>query len=936
MKYFFFTLVFLWVSIVFSQSNKFQISGTVISAEDQSPLESATVHLERVKDSTVITYTITDKDGRFSLEDKINDTQVNLYISYVGYKTYFKKIELSKEIIQLNTLSLEVNSNALNEVLITSQAPITLKKDTLEFNVKSFKTKKDATVEDLLKELPGVEVGEDGKIKVNGKEVSKILVNGKPFFGDDPTITTKNLTKDIIDKVQIVDTKTKSEAFTGEETDGEDKTINLTISEDKNKGVFGRVAAGGGTDERYEFAGMLNYFNNDQRVSVLAGGNNINSPGFSFGEIQKMFGHANSMSISSTGAFTIDGRSFGGGAGITKSQNVGANYADVIGKKTDVSADYFHSGSISENETATQRENILPDSRYYTNSRNSSYNNSNSHSANLGFDIEVDSTLLINIVPSFRYSKSENTYNGYEESLNNSKVLTNESTSNSKVDNLANNFSNNLSVTKKFGSKGGFIKAKVNFELISRESDDYLNSLTNIYGEDLLDPTNPDYVLIDQTSRDQFTDGNGNTNTLSTTLSYRLPLIDKKLFIDFDYNYSNTKTDDTKSTFDKDAEGNYNIFNQALSTDFEYTDETSVPGMSLSYRVDKFSASFGASYLFRTLGNNDLLRPEFNIERKFENIQLNSNIRYKLSNKTSVSVSYRLRSSPPELYQLQAFANVSDPLNTIVGNPNLEPETKHNFYGSFNAFDFQKRTGFYGYFGLAFTDNKVVSRSIITEDLERVTTYANVNGDYSGFGGVDYSKKINLDSLRTVKVGLGLNGNIYRNVNFNNGVQYASHVNSLTPEIDFTFEWKGIFEIRPRYSIRFTNNKYNLETFEDTSFLFHQLRITSALFLPKNFEWRNDVKYNYDPSISSSFQQSAWFWNSSLAYSFMQDKALMTLKVYDLLNQNTNARRSATQNYIQDSQSSVLQRYFMLSFSWKFNSLGKKGESGNDDMYFFD
>jgi len=162
------------------------------------------------------------------------------------------------------------------------------------------------------------------------------LVNGKPFFGNDPTITTKNLTKDIVEKIQIVDTKTKAEAFTGEAGNKEKKTINLTIKEENNKGVFGRVSAGAGTEERYEFAGMLNVFDNDQRISVLAGGNNTNSPGFSFGEISKMFGRGGGISFDGgNGSFSIGGRSFGGGEGITTSQNVGLNYADKLGDMGD-------------------------------------------------------------------------------------------------------------------------------------------------------------------------------------------------------------------------------------------------------------------------------------------------------------------------------------------------------------------------------------------------------------------------------------------------------------------------------------------------------------------------------------------------------------------------------------------------------------------------
>ena len=162
-------------------------------------------------------------------------------------------------------------------MVITSRAPITIKKDTLEFNVKSFKTKKDANVEDLLQQLPGVEVDDEGKITVNGKPVNKLLVNGKPFFGDDPTITTRNLSKEIIEKVQVTDTKTKSEAFTGEEGDTQNKTINLTIKEENNQGYFGRIAGGKGTEDLYEYASIVNRFRGDRRISILAGGNNTNS-----------------------------------------------------------------------------------------------------------------------------------------------------------------------------------------------------------------------------------------------------------------------------------------------------------------------------------------------------------------------------------------------------------------------------------------------------------------------------------------------------------------------------------------------------------------------------------------------------------------------------------------------------------------------------------
>ena len=935
----FVAVALLCVSMSFSQSRQFEISGTLLTEEGRTPLESATVYLQKAKDSTLITYTISDKNGNFLLKNKTNEKWANMFVSYVGYNTYFKKVDLSKGKIHFKELLMQVNSNALSEVVLTSSAPVTIKKDTLEFNVKSFKTKKDATVEDLLKQLPGVAVDDEGQITVNGKSVNKILVNGKPFFGDDPTITTKNLTKDIIDKVQVVDTKTKSEAFTGETTDGENKTINLTISEEKNKGVFGRAAAGIGTDQRYEAAGMFNYFNNDRRISVLAGGNNINSPGFSFGEIRKMFGGARSMSRSSNGTFTIDGRTFGGGQGITTSRSIGANYADVFGKKEniDISADYFHSGSSSENETASQRENILPDSRYFTNSSSASKSDSNSHNVNMGFDVEIDSTFLINVAPSFRFSDGKTTYNSRENSKSQAGQLTNESHTDSYVENQARSFSNRLSITKRFGDKGGYVRFNLNNEINTRAGDDYLNSETHIYGEDVVNPNNPDYVLIDQETRDQYTNSDYEMNRISSGVTYRLPIIAKTLFLNVNYNYSRSKTNDVKTTLNRNNAGfGYTDFNEALSTDFEYLDEESTPGMSVNYNKDKFYSSVGVSYLFRTMANTDFLRPQFSIKRKFENMQLSSYLNYRFGENSSIYFNYRLRNEAPQLSQLQAFQNVSNPLNTVVGNPNLAPSNNHQIYLGFNAYNFQERTGFYSYFGAQITDNQVISKTTITEDLVRETTYTNVNGNYHVYGGFDYDKRIKLDSLRAVKVGVGIYGNLDRHINYNNEVQYAGKVRSLSPELDVTFEWKDIFEIRPRYSLNFTKNTYDIEAFDDREFLSHELRLRTAVFLPKNFEWRNDINYVYNPNVAAGFQKSAWFWNATLAYAFLNDKMSATLKVYDLLNQNTNAKRTATQNYIQDSQSTVLKQYFMLSLSWKFNSLGKKGETGKGGIFIMD
>lgn len=917
MKNFLVVFALLFAFSVSSQNKQtsFKISGTLIAADDNLPLESATVYMQRVKDSSLVTYTITNQKGVFVLEGKTFDKNLNLVISYIGFQGHTQLVPISKNEVKLGNVLLKVNTNELDEVVVQGASPITVKKDTLEFNVSSFKTKKDANVEDLLKKLPGVEVDEDGKITVNGKNVSNIFVNGKPFFGDDPTITTRNLTKDIISKVQITDTKTKSEAFTGEQGQSEDKTINLTIRKDKNKGVFGRVSAGAGTDERVEAAGMLNIFDNDQRLSVLAGGNNTNSPGFSFGEIEKMFGGGGYYSVNGRGGPPSPGGFGGAGQGITTSKNAGLNYADDLGKKVELSADYFISDSKSENESAVQRENILADSRFFTSSNSSSINESSSHRANIELEIELDSTLRLDIEPSFSSSKSSRNSSGDEESRNDDNSIANTSNTNSFSENEGNNFRNQISLTKRLGKKGAFIRVGMNNEINKTTSENRLNSQTDIFGN------NPETI-----NRDQFTDGEQEIKRLSARFTYRLPLKGREWSLDFNYNYWGENQDDIKSTFNLDnVTQEYTDFDLALSTDFAYKNARSVPGIRLNHRKEKYGFSFSGDYVFRTLENTDDLRPQLNLKRNFEALELNSRMWYNFSAKSRMYFRYSLDNRPPSTRQLQPFEDVSNPLNTVTGNPNLEPSNSHRINFDFNNHNFQKGFGYSLYGGGNFTNNQVVANSIINEDRIRTTTYANVDGVSSkNIGGYTYLSK-RLDTVRTIRYSFGMRLNGNKSINFNNGVQYASRNTSFSPNVGITFTWKDVLEINPEYNLSFTKNEFDIEQFNNQEFFYHNLGIRTATFLPKGFEWRNDVNYNYNPNIADGFQKSAWFWNATLSYSVLKDKGAISVKAYDLLNQNTNARRIATGNYIQDSQSTVLQQYFMFSFSWKFNSLG----SGN-------
>ncbi|MAZ27575.1 MAG: TonB-dependent receptor [Cytophagaceae bacterium] len=921
MKYFYLFLLIIVSTTTIASAQQFSIQGRLLDAQDKTPLEAATVFAETVTDSTMITYTISKADGSFELTGRTGYKSVKVYVSFVGYKPFEKEVSLSSNRdLALGDIPLELQVESLGDVIIKARRPpVVIKKDTLEFNADSFKTTQGANLEDLLKELPGVEVDASGQITINGKAVNEILVNGKPFFSGDPTITTRTLTKEMIDKIQVSDTKTKTQAFTGDDGDDQNKSINITIKKERSRGVFGRATAGGGTDDRFEYAGMFNYFDlsSGLQVSALGAGNNINSPGFSFGEIEKMFGGARYMSVNGNGSFNINGRNFGGGDGIVNSRTAGANFADDWGKNTEASADYFYSASNDFNERFSQRENILPTNRYFSESSSTSVGNSDNHAVNARFETKKDTTWFIELRPSFNYTQGFSRSSNMEETRNEDRDLTNESMDDNNSFRTGRNFKNELNITRRYGNNRGYVRVGVDNEVNNTSSDSYLNSSTQVYGDD------PELI-----ERDQYTDGIQGVTSYNINAQWRIPIMSDKLSLNLEYRFGNSRREDKQSVYDfDDGASAYDDFNIIQSTDFTNTNRISRPEVGLQYRdrEKNWNLSFNTGFVSRKLSSDDALR-DIQFENNFNAVEINARVNKRFGQKTGLWSGYSLRNNAPGVRQLSPYVDVSNPLNTVTGNPDLEPETNHSLYLGFNNFDWQTRTGFNLHLNGNWNENTVVGRSIIdTTTFKRTTTYANVNGNYSLGVFTGYGKNIELDTLKTLKYDLGLNASTSRNVNFNNQVQYASRTTALSPRLELRFTWKDVFEIRPNYEVSFTKNTFNIDR-GDQRFLRHELRLRTTTMVPKNVEWQNDIRYITNPNVAQGFTNSSVFWNSAINYSVFDDAALVTFKVYDLLNQNTNARRTATQDYIQDVQSTVLQRYFMLSFTYKFNSLGKKGE----------
>lgn len=919
--YLFFIAFFLSFQI---NAQEFLVKGTLLDAASKQPMEASTIYAESIQDSTLITYTISEQNGTFSLEGKTSLKEVNLYFSYNGYKSLVKKIALKSQ-VDLGVIEMEEQAQELKGVQVVGErVPVTIKQDTLEFNADSFRTRPDATVEDVLKKLPGVEVDNDGKITVNGKEVSQVLVNGQVFFSSDPKVATKSLPKEIISKIQIMDTKTKTQEFTGEAGDGETKTINLTIKEDKNNGYLGRLAAGYGTDDRYQFNGLLNYFKGKERISVIAGSNNINSSGFSFDEIFDMVGNSGGgFSFNDSGAFSIGDMSFGFGQGITTSSNIGASYANQQKDKFEVDANYFFAYSDNFNGEKTSRENILPDGRFFTDTETnfSGSTNSNQGGANLEFDI--DPTFRISLQPNISVSRTNsvnerNTWSSDEEgnAINSNTSLT--------LDNgYQNRFKNNLTMFKKLDTLGRYVRLSFfNDNRLNRNESNF-NSIRTTFGDD-----GSEDILDQQTSN------RTDSDSYNVALAYRQPLA-KEVFLDFGYEYENYLQNNTKGVFDFDpTSGEYDSFNSLQSSVFKFSNIQQTPSLGIRGNGEKFRYGLTARYKMTNLENFDFLQ-NTSFDKSYQNVLFRANADYTLGENKRINVWSSSDLSVPSVNQLQPVPNVSDPLNVVIGNQNLAPAVNTRLYLNYNDYNWKDRTGLYVYFGLYSEKGRVSPITTTNEDLLRTTTYDNIDGNYNLNGGFSYSKQIKKDSIYSIKYSINPYFGYNKNIGFTNGSRLEASALSITPRVSTTFNFRELVELEPEYRMTINQTKYNLDGLDDVNFISHNLSFKTTTYWPENIVWGNDITYSYNGNVGPGFDKDALFWNMSLGVQMI--KKNMTLKVlaYDLLNQNINTRRTTGQDFIQDFQGTVLQRYFMFSATFKFDQFGGKKQN-NRSMYWSD
>lgn len=895
----------------------YNVTGVVADPAGE-PLTDATIRILNARDSAFVKGTIADVDGNFKLTG-LNNGRYLAEVSYVGYEKAYKPFSISGASVKLDSLKVNESSAILKEITVTGvKTPMKVMQDTVEFNADTYKTPPNAVVEDLLKRLPGVEVDSDGKITANGKEVTKILVDGKEFFADDPKVASKNLPVNMVDKLQVVDRKSDLARMTGVD-DGEDETvINLTVKKGMKNGWFGTVEGGYGTDDRYQATFNVNRFWNNNQITFIGSANNTNELGFTDGNGNRF-------------------RRFGGDRGINDSQNFGINFNVGKDEKFRVGGDVMYSHTDRTTITRKRREYLLSDSYSDENSESDARDRGHNVRADFRIEWKPDSFNTFDFRPTFSFNQNRSDIAETDTLFSNNPLtpLVNRSFNNSYSRGTSYEASGRLIFNHNFANhRGRSFSVMANYRFSDvREYEDAFSY-------------NRFYLLSDDDDRDeidsyeQYTDNHTWSNNISARLSWTEPLGDAAngRFLTFSYrfqyrwNNADKWVDRRYPDLLDDTENMYALnfsdwkYMEDLSNSFRNDFLTQDIRLGFKQVRAKYNLDAGVSLVPSMSKSKYLTGSKSDIpERWVWNFAPFLRLRYKFDKQTSMNLFYSGRSSQPSMTQLQPVPDYSNPLNVIVGNPSLRPTFTHNMHLRFQKFSPESQRSIMAMVNAQVSQNSIISRTDYDPVTGgRTTYYENVNGVWSIRGMNMFSQPFGHNKTWS------FNNHVFVNYNhqagYNNGLLNRSGSLMFAESPSIAFRPQSLeLELRPNYRLQWTHN--SIENIQTSTIHNYGGTFNGSYYAPFGLVLATDLTYTASKGYSEGFNTNTWMWNASISYQFMAGRAAtVMLKVYDLLQQKSNIQRQITANYIDDVEYNQLTRYFMLSFTYKFNTFGKGNE----------
>lgn len=885
------------------------ISG-IVKDDMGEPLPQATLRLLTATDSTFVKGVKTNASGAYTFSG-VKSGKYLIETSYVGFATSFTPVTAEKSNITVEPIQMSESSIQLKDVTVTAvKTQIKVMEDTVEFNADSYKTQPNAVVEDLLKRLPGVEVDSDGKITANGKTVSKILIDGKEFFSDDPKVASKNLPVSMVDKLQVVDRKSDLARLTGVD-DGEDETvINLTVKKDMKNGYFGNVEAGYGTDKRYTGSFNVNKFWNGNQITLLGNFNNTNELGFTDSNGSRF-------------------RRFGGTNGINESQAVGVNFN--VGKEEilRVGGDVMYSHTDRDTRERQSRQYLFPDSTSWNESMRDARDKGHNLRADFRVQWQPDSFNTLEFRPRISYNLNNST--SIDSSLimagdpRRTHVTSTYNDNSSRGNSLE--FGANLIYSHNFKRKRGrsfSVNLRYNHSNVREKENSYSRNLFYLY---------PDSIDL----YDQYGDNHTWNNTAQARLTWTEPLGNaaKGHFLTFSYQIQYRWNNADKMVYDHPVHYpgeqdnwlpwiDYDrlVFNDTLSNRFRNDFMSQDIRIGYKYVSRKHNLDVGISLVPSQSKSENLINGAKSIPlRKVFNFAPFLRYRWKIDNSTSFNAAYRGRASQPSMTQLQPVADMSDPMRIIVGNPNLDPTFNHWISLRFQSFNTEHQRSIMSMADFEVAQNSIVSKTTFNRTTgSQVTTYENVNGVWSGRWMIIYSQPLR---NKAWQISTHMFTNYDHTVGFNNGERNNSGTIrfNLMPSIAYRPD-NMEFELRPRYSVQYTHN--SLSTTSGMTIHNYGGTFSAYYYTPIGLILNTDLTYTATSGYAQGYDKNEWMWNASISYQLLANRSLtLAVKAYDLLQQQSSISRSVTANYIDDTSYNNLTRYFMFTVSYRFNTFGK-------------
>jgi hypothetical protein len=919
-------VLLLLFSISAYAQNTYAVKGFAADTTEKKALLNTSIMVLNAKDSVLRKFTRAADDGSFAING-LEPGKFILLMSYPGYADYTEDFTLDEKMQthDFGKISLILKSRLLQDVIVKGHVTaIKIKGDTTEFNARAYVIQPNDRVEDLIKQFPGIEVDKDGKITAQGKTVEKVLVDGEEFFGDDPTLVTKNLRADMVYKVQLYYKKSDQATFTGIDDGVKTKTLNIKLLEDKKNGYFGKVDAGIGNKGFYSGQGMYNRFTAKQKFAAYTTDANTGKTGLSWRD-NTTYGDSGGVTVDDNGGVSIyfsgsnDGLdSFSGnydGRGIPKATTGGFHYDSKWDKDNQTVNANYKIGQLSVDGTSnTQTQNNQPNGVFNSNANQTFHNSIFRQKLDFSYLIKFDTTATLKIAADGTYkdSKANNLYNTINRRGDGS--LLNDNDRSITNNDITHQFNASAFYTKKLKKKGRTFTALFSESVNNGDSKGYLHSTTGYYNtSSVLDSTR----VIDQL----------NTNIIKNTVfnsnfTYTEPLA-KSLSLIFNYGFNVNNGTADRRVYKQSAPGVYNLLDDTLSNDYKLNQISNQVGATFNYKMTKGSFSIGTKASDVTFNQTDLFTG-IDYKRHFINWNPQALYIYRPSQQSSLYVSYNGNTAQPSITQIQPVKNNTDPLNIYLGNPALGPSFTHRL--NLNYYSYKVLTSEDINFGANYsqTSNQIVNNTMFDAVSGKSTTqYINLGNktpyNFNVYG--NYDRKI-----EAIDLNVGFNGYTYgsKNYIYTNGVLNSSTTASYHGALNINKYVKDKYNFYISAGPNYTISKSSLQTQVNNNGGGFNASANAGVYLPWKIELHSDIDYTYTAktaTFANDFRKTIL--NARLSKAFFKDRTLsMAISGNDLLNQNTGFSRYAYGNMVTQSTNTTIQRYFLFSVTWDFNVMG--------------